>query len=129
MTLEIVLKSIFGSDLERLTRQMGVNPFDVVAKQSNRDLRFAFQFRSLGKLVGELIQQRRHAPHEHFDFLGMFMMTRDRETDEPMSDKELIDEVIETLMRGMAALLDQDRKSTRLNSSHQIISYAVFCLK
>src|SRR5438552_13937621 len=24
---------------------------------------------------------------------------------------------------------DGDRKSTRLNSSHQIISYAVFCLK
>src|SRR5258708_33607974 len=26
-------------------------------------------------------------------------------------------------------LADADRKSTRLNSSHQIISYAVFCLK
>src|SRR5258708_32090003 len=26
-------------------------------------------------------------------------------------------------------LLKKDRKSTRLNSSHQIISYAVFCLK
>src|SRR5258708_21276241 len=25
--------------------------------------------------------------------------------------------------------VDADRKSTRLNSSHQIISYAVFCLK
>src|SRR5207244_6664673 len=25
--------------------------------------------------------------------------------------------------------LNRDRKSTRLNSSHQIISYAVFCLK
>src|SRR5258708_18771857 len=25
--------------------------------------------------------------------------------------------------------VDQDRKSTRLNSSHQIISYAVFCFK
>src|SRR5258708_16736926 len=25
--------------------------------------------------------------------------------------------------------VDKDRKSTRLNSSHQIISYAVFCLK
>src|SRR5258708_27803090 len=25
--------------------------------------------------------------------------------------------------------VNQDRKSTRLNSSHQIISYAVFCLK
>src|SRR5947208_6486122 len=28
-----------------------------------------------------------------------------------------------------AVFLERDRKSTRLNSSHQIISYAVFCLK
>src|SRR5207244_7004413 len=28
-----------------------------------------------------------------------------------------------------AIFLGGDRKSTRLNSSHQIISYAVFCLK
>jgi enediyne biosynthesis protein E7 len=100
MTLEIVLKSIFGSDLERLAQQMGVNPFEVVAKQSNRDLKFAFQFRSLGKLVGELIKQRRDAPERHFDFLGMFMMTRDRETDAPMADKELIDEVLTLIVAG-----------------------------
>src|SRR5258708_29734196 len=31
--------------------------------------------------------------------------------------------------RGKAGQLLSDRKSTRLNSSHQIISYAVFCLK
>src|SRR5438552_9682408 len=31
--------------------------------------------------------------------------------------------------RGSAGVRRQDRKSTRLNSSHQIISYAVFCLK
>src|SRR5207244_13602855 len=31
------------------------------------------------------------------------------------------------LITGTSA--QQDRKSTRLNSSHQIISYAVFCLK
>src|SRR3712207_7928225 len=30
---------------------------------------------------------------------------------------------------GAAALLGPDRKSTRLNSSHANISYAVFCLK
>src|SRR5438552_5711686 len=29
----------------------------------------------------------------------------------------------------VATPVDEDRKSTRLNSSHQIISYAVFCLK
>src|SRR5947208_9542373 len=30
---------------------------------------------------------------------------------------------------GIRTCRAQDRKSTRLNSSHQIISYAVFCLK
>src|SRR5205807_8162205 len=30
---------------------------------------------------------------------------------------------------GALALLLRDRKSTRLNSSHLVISYAVFCLK
>src|SRR5438552_11517619 len=33
------------------------------------------------------------------------------------------------LTRLMGLLNSADRKSTRLNSSHQIISYAVFCLK
>src|SRR5437867_12130030 len=28
-----------------------------------------------------------------------------------------------------AGMIDRDRKSTRLNSSHRTISYAVFCLK
>src|SRR5947208_12248608 len=31
--------------------------------------------------------------------------------------------------RAALAHVREDRKSTRLNSSHQIISYAVFCLK
>src|SRR6202166_1441987 len=75
LTLEIVLKSIFGNDLERLEHQMGANPFEVVAKQSNRDLKFAFQFRSLARLVGELIQRRRQVQEQHVDFLSMFMLT------------------------------------------------------
>src|SRR5258708_24132965 len=33
------------------------------------------------------------------------------------------------LLSGITHLPRLDRKSTRLNSSHQIISYAVFCLK
>src|SRR5438034_8800859 len=31
--------------------------------------------------------------------------------------------------RGRRSLPSRDRKSTRLNSSHTVISYAVFCLK
>src|SRR5256885_11550067 len=32
-------------------------------------------------------------------------------------------------MGGVALARNRDRKSTRLNSSHLVISYAVFCLK
>jgi cytochrome P450 len=100
LTLEIVLRSIFGSDLKRLEEKLGANPFAVVAKEQNRDLKFAFRFRSLTKLVQELIERRRREPQEHFDFLSMLMATRDRDTDQPMSDKELIDEVLTLIVAG-----------------------------
>ena len=100
LTLEIVLRSIFGTDLDKLERQMGQNPFEVVAKQSNRDLKFAFQFRSLAKLVLELIKTRHESDEEHFDFLSMLMLTTDRETGQPMGDRELIDEVLTLIVAG-----------------------------
>src|SRR5690625_5345128 len=40
----------------------------------------------------------------------------------------LAKEVIK-LIHTVASIVNQDRKSTRLNSSHVAISYAVFCLK
>ena len=100
LTLEIVLRSIFGSDLARLEAQFGANPFEVVAKEQNRDLKFAFRFRSLTKLVAELINRRRQTSEEHFDFLSMLMATRDRESGAAMSDKELIDEVLTLIVAG-----------------------------
>ena len=100
LTLEIVLHSIFGTDLERLERQLGANPFAVVAKEQNRDLKFAFRFRSLAKLVDDLIERRRREPEERFDFLEMLMASRDRENDAPMSNKELIDEVMTLIVAG-----------------------------
>src|SRR3712207_7305517 len=39
------------------------------------------------------------------------------------------DEDIDGIIERTRKTLDQDRKSTRLNSSHANISYAVFCLK
>jgi enediyne biosynthesis protein E7 len=100
LTLEIVLHSIFGTDLARLERQLGANPFEVVAKEQNRDLKFAFRFRSLGKLVGDLIERRRRESEERLDFLEMLMAARDRENDAPMSNKELIDEVMTLIVAG-----------------------------
>ncbi|GAC1677384.1 MAG: hypothetical protein NVS9B2_28340 [Steroidobacteraceae bacterium] len=100
LTLEIVLRSIFGADLARLELEFGANPFEVVAKEQNRDLKFAFRFRSLTKLVAQLIERRRSTSEEHADFLSMFMSSRDRDTGEAMSDKELIDEVLTLIVAG-----------------------------
>src|SRR5438034_4181626 len=39
------------------------------------------------------------------------------------------DELVEALLAILRNSEESDRKSTRLNSSHTVISYAVFCLK
>src|SRR5437879_10981379 len=36
---------------------------------------------------------------------------------------------VRTILKKAGANLDADRKSTRLNSSHRCLSYAVFCLQ
>src|SRR5258708_23616544 len=49
----------------------------------------------------------------------------------PMQDPEAAATELTRCVKelGFVGALVKDRKSTRLNSSHQIISYAVFCLK
>ena len=95
LTLDIVLRSIFGRDLARLAEH-----FAVVTREPARDLQFAFKFRSLTKLVAQLIAQRRAAPEEHFDYLAMLMSARDKESGAPMSERELIDEVMTLVVAG-----------------------------
>src|SRR5688572_32756238 len=46
----------------------------------------------------------------------------------PTAD-QLVASVRDSVEEARQFLIDQDRKSTRLNSSHSQISYAVFCLK
>src|SRR5437764_558005 len=87
LTLEIVLRAILGLDLDRLTEQLGANPFEVVTREPARDLQFAYKFRSLTKLVAQLIARRREDAAEHFDYLAMLMSARDRESGAPKSER------------------------------------------
>jgi len=100
LTLEIVLRSIFGRDLDRMSQQVGGNPFEVVTKEQGRNLQFAFKFRSLTKVVAELLAKRRAEQAEHFDYVAMLMSARDKETGAPMGDRELIDEVMTLIVAG-----------------------------
>src|SRR5438034_5296539 len=44
-------------------------------------------------------------------------------------ERRLEGELLDRLAAGLGPGVQGDRKSTRLNSSHTVISYAVFCLK
>src|SRR2546421_13051316 len=100
LTLEIVLRAIFGLDLDRLTQQLGGNPFEVLTKEQSRDLQFAYRFRSLTRIVAQLIAQRRAGQEEHCDYLAMLMSACDKETGSPMGERELIDEVMTLIVAG-----------------------------
>src|SRR2546422_4401418 len=54
---------------------------------------------------------------------------REREGDVLVLAEYFLRTLGERMGRRQSRLSDQDRKSTRLNSSHGYISYAVFCLK
>jgi len=100
LTLDIVLRSILGTDLARLSAQAGGNPFEVVTREQERNLQFAYKFRSLTKLVAQVVQQRRAQARDEFDFLGMLMNARDKESGEPMGERVLIDEVMTLVVAG-----------------------------
>src|SRR5438034_4014727 len=48
---------------------------------------------------------------------------------DPRARQKIMMVLTESGQQALAAPVFQDRKSTRLNSSHTVISYAVFCLK
>jgi enediyne biosynthesis protein E7 len=100
LTLEIVLRSIFGRDLDRLSEQLGGNPFEVLTKEQSRDLQFAYKFRSLSKLVAQLLARRRAEPEEHFDYVAMLMAARDKDSGAPMAERQLIDEIMTLIVAG-----------------------------
>src|SRR3989442_1689292 len=84
-----------GRDLDQLAEA-----FALVTKEPARDLQFAFKFRSLTKLVAAVIQRRRAGKEEHFDFVGMLMTARDKETGDPMGERELVDEIMTLVVAG-----------------------------
>jgi cytochrome P450 len=100
LTLEMVLRAIFGSDLDRLTQQFGANPFEVVTREPSRDLQFAYKFRSLGRLVTQLIARRRTEAEEHLDFVAMLMQVRDKDSGEPMGERQMVDEIMTLIVAG-----------------------------
>lgn len=100
LTLRIVLKAIFGSDLERMAADSGGNPFVIFTRDQARDIQFAQKFFSLQRLISALIARRRAGSEEHGDYVSMLMSARDKDTGAGMSERELIDEIMTLVVSG-----------------------------
>src|SRR5579863_2596587 len=83
VTLEFILRAIFGEDLDRLTAQSGEHPFDIITRDSVRDLAFASRFYRLRKLVAGIAGRRREDGQEPRDLIGLLVQARDKATGAP----------------------------------------------
>jgi cytochrome P450 len=98
--LSIVLHSLFSVDLDRLVEAQGENPFDLLTRETRRDMPFAAKFRALTRHVRAMIESRRTEDRIEHDFLSMLMEARDKETGEPMNDRALLDEIMTLIVAG-----------------------------
>src|SRR5256885_6239724 len=79
--------------------------------------------RSAADLVADWTPEEREAMRRDVPRLGLDTPHRSRTL------RDIALEMLDIARDGLHRRARRDRKSTRLNSSHLVISYAVFCLK
>lgn len=100
LALNIVLRALFGPDLDRLIAAQGSNPFDLLTSETRRDLPFAAKFRALTHHVRDMIAARRQEQRIEMDLLSTLMEVRDRDSGEAMPDRALLDELMTLIVAG-----------------------------
>ncbi|MFP2903749.1 cytochrome P450 [Pyxidicoccus sp. 3LFB2] len=115
LTLTIVGDALFGTSVGDKAAVVGP-AFNVLSEQTvtrfrtlrllppvlptRYDAEFRAASRALKGAVMELIADRRKRPEDTGDLLSMFMLARDEDTGETMSDEQLRDEVLTMLVAG-----------------------------
>jgi cytochrome P450 len=100
VTLEVVLRALFGADLPRLTEGRDGNPFALLTDDTARNLAFAYKFRQLGALIMEEVRRRHRDGVRHDDIVSQLIDARDRRTGAPMEDRQLQDEILTLIVAG-----------------------------
>jgi enediyne biosynthesis protein E7 len=100
VTLEIILRALFGDDLDRLVNAGPENPFALLTEETGRDLLFASRFRSLSSLIFGEVERRRQARQTSHDLVSMLLEANDRRTGDPMPDRQLLDEILTLIIAG-----------------------------
>lgn len=100
VALDVILRSLFSEDLDRLIETEGGNPFSMLVEDVTRDLALASRFRGLTRHVRQMMAARRAENRMPTDWLTMLMEARDKDTGEPMTERALIDEVMTIIVAG-----------------------------
>lgn len=95
LTLRIVLGVIFGVDSHET-----IDGFSVVARDTARNLAFVYKFRALATLVAKIIRQRQTNHRSDGDYLGLLLHARDKTNQTPMTEREVIDEIMTLVVAG-----------------------------
>jgi cytochrome P450 len=95
MVLKVTLTAIFGDDYATAAPH-----FKILADESARDLQFTQALQPAGQIVRQIAEQRRRDQTSASDFLQIMMQGRDRDSGEPMSDAQLVREVMTLVVAG-----------------------------
>lgn len=95
MALEVVLRFIFGEDYEQVAPH-----FDFLSTETARNIEFARTFRALGKIILEIVEQRRKNSASPDGILDILMGAHDPQSGKQMLDDQLIDEVLTLIVAG-----------------------------
>ncbi len=98
--LEVVLRALFGDGLARLEAASVGSPFALLTDHTERNLAFAYKFRQLGKLIMQDVERRRRDGVRSHDIVSQLIDARDRQTGAPMSDRQLLDEIMTLIVAG-----------------------------
>lgn len=115
LTLQIAGETLFSSDISQSTSAFGTSLSYALKHFSRlvsapvpypeymptlRNWRFWKSIRTMDRIVWDLINERRKSGEDKGDLLSMLMLTRNEETGETMSDKQLRDEAFTMLSAG-----------------------------
>src|SRR5256885_11460958 len=87
------------------------------------------QMRSMGATESALNHSKQKKRGEYEQGRKISKPPRPDVGDRPRTAPQLVASMLQEAIVSGSAASERDRKSTRLNSSHLVISYAVFCLK
>lgn len=140
LTLEIVGKALFSIDLsgsaEELTRAVLTTLDHIVHRARNpigfpdwfptpANLRFQAALSTLDMHVYNMISGRQRIADPGEDMLGMLLKAKDPETDEPMTERQVRDEVITLLIAGHETVASALTWTWKLLAGHPSVTQRI----